>query len=228
MQAHSLPYIIRTIPNTEPTIQWRYVYALNKLGRVNETERAIHHWRQWRSYQICAEEFKKQPEMDIYFRMRDDGLFVRPFSPSHLVQNHKQSRRNSGVLLLRRSVSHVYVSACARWHGVSDKIAIFFDKSSALHVLMNTARIYEERYNELTCPRKGHCKYTFQATNPETFLLQAWRYLNVKIDVIDPLSLPYATGTDTGVGFCFTDFTRQLGECVQIYQVVYKNDMRTC
>ena len=182
----------------DPVIQYRYMYDLNKLGRVNETARALNHWRQWKAYQSCKQAFAAVGDFDLYARLREDLLFYKIFVPP--------------LVWLNQSEHDVWLPRCASWRGFNDKIAFVHPRASEQY-FTGVLDTYEQHYDDLRCSQDHvSCRYVFQTNNPETFLLQALTFLKVRVERMDPEYLPTFTGRHVnGTVFCFDQYRRQLG-----------------
>ena len=182
----------------DPIIKYRYVNTLDKQGSVNETSRAVHHWRQWKSYQSCMQAFDTVQDFDLYGRLREDLLFHATFVPP--------------LVWLNQIEYDVWLPQCASWHGLNDKLA-FVHPRVCEHYFMGVLDTYEQQYDDLRCFSNQECRYIFQTSNPETFLAQALAYLNVKVQRLQPEHLPTFTGQHMhGTVFCFHQYKTQLGQ----------------
>jgi len=180
-----------------PVVQYRYVYSLNKVGHVNESARAVNHWRQWKSYRECLNRLNSIGEFDLYIRMREDLLFHAVFVPP--------------LIWLDQSKNDVWVPSCASWEGYNDKIALVHPRARESYFagILDT---YESHYDDVDCATNKVCKYRFRTHNPETFLREALSYLKVRVQPVDPEHLPCVTGTYMGgTRICFHQYHRQLG-----------------
>lgn len=182
----------------EPFLNYRYMYHLNKLGSVNETQRALNHWRQWSSYKGCLESLNLLKDFDLYARIREDLLFHNTFVPP-------QTWRN-------QSKYDMWLPKCASWGGSNDKVAFIHPRASESY-FSRIIDVYENHFDDLECMSgTKSCKYIFMTKNPETFLQQALEFLKVRVQRLEPEDLPCLTGVYMGgSGFCFYQHQRQLG-----------------
>jgi len=182
----------------EPVIQYRYMYTLNKLGQVNETLRAMNHWRQWKSYQKCMHSLDTVRNFDLYVRLREDLLFYHTYVPP--------------LVWLHQTEHDLWLPRCASWQGFNDKIA-FIHPRARQEYFMQVLEMYERHYDDLRCsPNHSSCRYLYVTNNPESFLMQALTNLKVRVQRLDPENFPAFTGQHLhGDYFCFHQYRRQLG-----------------
>ena len=196
LKANMIKY--ETASGEHEFVQPRYVYTLNKLGRRNSTQRALVHFRQWKSYELC---WRALPHhADVYIRMRDDSNFFRTFSFPTLLEH-------------QRPLVDVIVPECCNWDGLNDKIAIFFGARAAESLLTNTLRIYKREYDDLVCPLSTDtdCVYKFRTHNPETFLQQVTDALELKVAQVDYNRLPHVAAISNNGHICIESPSRQVG-----------------
>ena len=196
---HSLSISYASSLLGEPVIQYRYLYSLNKLGHVNETLRAMNHWRQWKTNHNCLHALDAIGYFNLYVRIREDLLFHNMFVPQ--------------LVWLNQTEHDMWVPRCASWHGFNDKIAIIHSRARESY-FMRVLATYEDNYDDVTCSHDHRvCRYTFQTKNPEMFLKQALTNANVRVQQLAPEVLPTFTGEHkNGTYFCFPSYKRQLGE----------------
>jgi len=193
--------------NTRVIINDRYVHSLNKRGEVNETQRAIHHYRQWRNLETCWGEFAMQGStpFDIYIKMREDSVFVSKLNLKTFIHSH--------VLAKEFYAKKVFVPDCLGWGGINDKSAIIL--SEAAPAFFVGPRSMYLHYNDIECRVDGNqCHYLFNSYNPESFLQQALEAQAVEVIRVAPQFYPIVTGTPIYGGrevVCFPSHDRQVG-----------------
>ena len=187
-----------------PVVNDRYVYSLKKRGKVNETQRAIHHYSQWHNLESCWKEFAEQGTRDVYLKLRDDSIFVSKFRVEDFVTEYVQEKEFHA--------KKVFVPACLGWGGINDKSAIALSGSAREFFL--GPKIMYLQYDKLECSvNRVQCQYLFNTYNPESFLQQALEAQAVEVIRVEPRFYPIVTGTAIHYGrtACFHDEGRQLG-----------------
>ena len=192
---------------SEPFINYRYLYTLNKVGMVNETRRAENHWRQWRSYVECIRGLDTFRQFDLYVRLREDLLFFDNFVPPHVWS--------------KETNVDMWVPHCTGWGGLNDKLAVIHPRVRIAY-FKGIYEAYMNHFDDIDCASKTSCGYRFKTNNPETFQKQALKSLKVRFKEEKPETLPCTTGLYMGGSrFCFYQHRRQLGyglECLPIQE----------
>jgi len=184
----------------------RYVYSLDKRGKINETKRALHHYEQWTNLKHCWRELNKVRGHDVYVKLREDSIFVAKFSPFRSLEAYL------GEKLI--SQSKLFVPNCLGWGGINDKAAVAVG-SAAFQFFNAPLSVYKQHYNDLKCGAfHEHCSYVFNTYNPESFLQQAIEYMGTDIQGLPAEVFPALTGVSRlgGHMLCFPTGVRQLGQ----------------
>ena len=188
------------------TLNERYVSSLDKRGKVNETQRAQHHYFQWQNLNRCYSALRQVGDFDVFVKLRDDSLFVSEFKLDSVLKSH-------GVL---REVDFaksklVFVPSCLRWGGINDKSAVVL-AGAAESFFYGPLHVYHDHYNELSCSH-SRCQYRFNTFNPESFLQQTLEYLLVEVVFLSGKEMPILTGSYGRARrlICFPREDRQFG-----------------
>lgn len=151
-----------------PLLNPGYVDLLDKnnINRTLKEERSRSHIRQWYAHQRCLDmmdRFEKaiKRRYNIVMRMREDLHIVRPADISHLLEN------------VRRRI--LVVQRCDSWGGMNDKLVIL-DRSTAVRYFTTPLQQFYLHPREML-----NTTGPLSVSNPETFLLKAYRRVGIQV-----------------------------------------------
>lgn len=190
-----------------PIIQERYVHSLDKRGKLNETSRAMNHYKQWKSLEHCYSSLQERHDFDVFVKLRDDSVFVSRIQLSAIILAQQQ---NSISYSARREL---FVPSCLSWGGINDKSAVVLS-GAAFDFFNGPLRVYTEHFDDIAChSRMESCEYVFNVYNPESFMLRVMEFYGLQIVHVHADQFPIVTGHASLMNalVCFPNGKRQFG-----------------
>lgn len=148
----------------------KYIDSFFDKPNQNSRQRATNHLRQWQTMQRCWQLmiYKRRGPYDMYARLREDSIFMFPWSPP--------------FEWLKEDAVHV--PACMAWlHGLNDKAAFVVGFEEAEKYFNGLSRHHSYHFSKLTAMHK--------VVNPESFLYASLLADNITVHQECPDELPH-------------------------------------